>query len=152
MTGIGPGSASAGSAPTVRSWSHCAADGGELHCISVSLPAGTGTDLGAWVVDVPSALTACLQEQLALRHADLPVRVAVLIAWQQSTSPLARRPVVAAVRGLVLSLAQELAPSATLNVVVIGTRPPPAIQPVLNYLASRDGAHTTMATLEIEAG
>ncbi len=112
-----------------------------LDCVHVSLAAPER----ALLLDGIAELVAALQEILASARGPEHAGAAVVVeAGEAERAPVA----LAAVRGLVLSLAQELGPRLRVNLVV-HDRGGEDLEQTLSLLASPEGAYVDAATIWI---
>ena len=129
---------------------------GVLQCLVVRVDSGPTLDVAyeRWVVDAVAELVTQLQHVLADRSR--ASRTVVIVGWDLSENAHLCEAVVGAVRGLVLSIADEVAPSAeavpptVLNVIVAASVPEAELLPALDYLASPEAAYVSAATLRLE--
>jgi hypothetical protein len=106
------------------------------------------------LVDATADLVGHLQDILRPRSGGS--RIVVIVRWKAGENPHLCEAAVGAVRGLVLSVADEVAPSddtvppAVLNVIVGGSIADGELQATLDYLASPEAGHVSAATLRLE--
>jgi NAD(P)-dependent dehydrogenase (short-subunit alcohol dehydrogenase family) len=111
-----------------------------LDCLVLSEADPTGEFVVSAIVDLTSALQRVFTTEVSPNRAGVVVIVV-------SSSGVHESPALAAVRGLVLSLAEELGVQGRLNLVVTGDASATALQDTLAFLTSPSGAYVTAATL-----